>query len=189
MIYLKENNKIITANLFVHKDFENKKAELYYISKIETDIGKPLVRNIYTESTFDNFSKTISNKEFNSLNFKQHSSNEKSICEEDVYNEIEKLINSNLPIELKKKYLKTIQGFYRFERFVNDFLPSVELKTYRTYEIEKLKEIAQLSENSDIYTEAADIVSKENLKTANENSKVLKLTKMVSELGEIYNEK
>lgn len=189
MIYLKENNKIITANLFVHKDFENKKQEIYYINKIDDRFGNMLTRNVHTESTFENISKLISNKEFNSLNFKQHSSNEKSICEEDVYNEIEILINSNLPIELKKKYLKTIKGFYRFERFVNDFLPSVELKTYRAYEIEKLKEIAQLSENSDIYTEAADIVSKENLKTANENSKVLKLTKMVSELGEIYKEK
>lgn len=184
MIYVKENNKIITANLFVHKDFDLKIRETHYRSSLENKVGNELVKNIYTESGFNELLGSNKNRLFRSLNLKQH--NEMSIetvCEEDIYNELDILINSNLPIELKKKYLQTINGYYKFKNFVFEYLPELELRQYKSYNIDELKTIAELGEKASIHTEAADIVSKRNMEFAKENAKVLKLTKIMSEFG------
>jgi len=184
MIYVKENKNIITANLFVHKDFESVTKETYYRSSLENKTGNELVKNIYTESGYEKLSKDVKNRQFNSLNLKYHVEwSRKAICEEDIYNELEILLNSNLPVELKKKYLKTLDGYYKFENFVFEYLPALELRQYKSYNIDELKKIAELSEKTSVYTEAVDIISKSNMEVAKENSKVLKLTRIMTEFG------
>lgn len=184
MIYLKENKNIITANLFVHKDFESVTKETYYRSSLENKTGNELVKNIYTESEYKNLSEDIINRQFDSLNLKYHVEwSRKAICEEEIYNELDILLNSNLPVELKKKYLKTLNGYYKFENFVFDYLPELELRQCKSYNIDELKKIAELSEKASVYTEAVDIISKSNMEVAKENSKVLKLTRIMTEFG------
>jgi len=190
MIYVKENKNIITANLFVHDDFKDyEDRQKYYDSKVFLS-NKLLTRNILTKSGFeehieeDIFDEYESNNEINdSLILSSYIKTEfmkKNLSNDELFNEIETILNSNLPLQMKQEYLE--KCYYGFKNFAINILSNLKLETLRTYNIEELKKIVELCDKAQVFTNAKMIVSEENLEIAQENSKVLKLSKQFLDL-------
>ena len=176
MIYLKENDDIVTANLFVHKDFKYAYKQDDYIGKVKRVVGEEVLKSIVTESEYNEM---ISNESLNKLDcvFDSCVLKNTSICPDEVYNDIELLLESNLPIKMKNRYLSFMNGYTELQNFNNICLKELDLKTYRTYAIEELKRASDICKKLNVYTVATDIVSDNNLKVAEENSKVLRIAK------------
>lgn len=188
MIYVKENNEIITANILVHEDFINhQELEKYYANEIylKNDL---LTKNVLTKSRFENYIEEENDEEYeyesdndinlsfaltSCINKSKYAKKNKS--NEELFKEIETIINSNLPSEMKKEYLK--KCYFYFQDFVMNMLSNLKLQTYRTYNIEELKKIVELCDKAQVFTTAKMIISEENIEVAEENNKILKLSK------------
>ena len=191
MIYVKENNKIITANILVHEDFKSQNEEQkYYVNNIYPRC-KLLGRNIQTKSDFKYFFEEEKDEEYYEYNAEDEinislaltscmKKSKKDISNNQFLKEIEVIIDSNLPLEMKQNYLK--ESYFYFQDFAMNILSNLKLKKFRTYNIEELKKIVELCDKAQVFTTAEMIVSEENIEIAEENSKVLKLSKQLLEL-------
>ena len=178
MIYVKNDNKIITERVFVPN------AELYSERKdnvlLNNFMGNSEFNNQYVvPSTFEELKNKLIRFEFDSYKLVSN-----IICSEDVLNDFDIILSSDLPINLKIKYIEKIDGMYKFSNFCQNVYPYFNLATTAIYKIAELKKALDICDEAGVYTDAANILSKENITTAENNGKVLKLVRKFNKFNE-----
>ena len=175
MIYIKNNNSTITENLFVTKDeyYQFDKKNMLYEQYFNDSRG--FSPNIVTKELFDN----MKNGEHDSYkpNFSSYSLFNNMICGKDVLSDLEEIMNSNLTIETKIKYIKQIRDFYNFGTFCTNIYPLFSLEVLSSYKMNDLKYAREICDKAGVYTTASEIITPKNIEIAEDNAKVLSLVK------------
>ena len=178
MIYVKNDSKVITGRIFVPKDsFYSAKKDNFILGEFIKN--KDFCRQYVTSSTVEEMRDKT--KRFN---FDSYSLINSSICSEDVLNDFEIILDSDLPLEIKIKYLKKIDGFFHFSNFCKDVYPFFDLETVSTYKIDELRKALDVCSSAGVFTEASDIISSENITMAENNGKVLKLVRKIKKFND-----
>lgn len=178
MLYVKNDNKVITEGIFVPKNE-------YYSVRNDNFI----LKNFMKASSFDKqcvVPSTLEELQNKSTRFIFDSFELVCplICSEDVLNDFETIISCDLPDEVKIKYLKKIDGIYQFSNFCKDVLPFFKLETVSTYNIEELKKALIACDEAGVFTAATNILCDDNISIAEDNAKVLRLVKKFNKFNE-----
>lgn len=178
MIYVKNDNKIITERILVPKDefYSEKKNNFILKSFLEKN---DFCNQYVTPSTLEDLQSKRKRFTFDSYELVCS-----LICSEDVLNDFEIIMNCDLPDDVKIKYLKKIDGIYQFSNFCNDVFPFFKLEIVSTYKIDEIKKALDACNEAGVFTAATNILCDDNISIAEDNAKVLKLVRKFNKFNE-----
>jgi len=178
MIYLKKSDNIISENVFVYNDKYQQEKNDFTVSNFFTYSGNTFEEQIFSRSSLDNFLKKRLKNKFDSYKLVN-----KRVCGNEIFSDLEMLLDCDLPDDLKLKYISRINGFYEFNKFASVIYPLFDLEEVSSYNISELNGCCEVCRRNGIYTSAFDIISDENIKTAEDNNKVLKLIRKYNDFN------
>lgn len=183
MIYLKDaNSDKITENMFVFNDKYYDYDKRNYCTDIYFRESERFSTQTVSDKVFNDTKNGIIKRKFDSFSLVNN-----LVCGADIFADFEAIFDSNLPDELKYKFLWTYKNIIHFRDFCLKIYPLYDLKEVTSYNIDELIEAVDVCSRAGVYTMASDIITPENISVAEDNSKVLKLVDRYRDFSHKHN--